>query len=217
MSRSFLTSSFSVSVSFLISSHHASLKCPASSIALQTLYPPAVPVSSIFRKQANTRCIPRSICAAFPKQTAAPVSEKRPAPVFLRAEAREHDDEIRDIERADEKADPAFEPALHERRDERTRAHDEARRNIQQHALPLDRQRLAEDERAQRHNEREVHDVRADDVAHRQRRLLLADGRDGRDKLRQRRADSDHGRADDGIRHTKHLHFHVLGGEKLPV
>ena len=42
----------------------------------EALYPPAVPVSSIFRKQANTRCIPRSICAAFPKQTAAPVSDK---------------------------------------------------------------------------------------------------------------------------------------------
>lgn len=41
-----------------------------------------MPVSSIFRKQANTPCIPRSICAAFPKQTAAPVSEKRPASVF---------------------------------------------------------------------------------------------------------------------------------------
>ena len=150
-------------------------------------------------------CIPRRICAAFPKQTAAPVSRRRPAPVFLRTEAREHDDEIRDIERADEKADPALEFALHKRRDERTRAHDEARRNIQQHALPLDRQRLAKDERAQRHNEREVHDVRADDVAHRQRGLLLADGRNGRHELRQRRADGDHGRADDGIRHAEHL------------
>ena len=156
-------------------------------------------------KQANTSCIPRRICAAFPKQTAAPVSEKSPAPVFLRAEAREHDDEIRDIERADEKADPTLEFALHKRRDERTCAHDKTRRNVQQHALPLDRQRLAEDERAQRHDEREIHDVRADDVAHRQRGLLFADGRDGRNKLRQRRADGDHGRADDGIRHAEHL------------
>ena len=73
---------------------------------------------------------------------------------FLRAEAREHDDKIRDIQSADEKADPAFEPALHERRDERTCAHDKTRRNVQQHALPLDRQRLAEDERAQRHDKR---------------------------------------------------------------
>ena len=124
---------------------------------------------------------------------------------FLRAEAREHDDKIRDIQSADEKADPAFEPALHERRDERTCAHDKTRRNVQQHALLLDRQRLAEDERAQRHDEREVHDVRADDVAHRQGRLLFADGRDGRNKLRQRGADGDHGRADDGIRHADHL------------
>lgn len=65
-----------------MSDHRTSLKCPASSIALYALYPPAVPVSSIFRKQENTPCIPRRICAAFPKQTAAPVSEKRPAPVF---------------------------------------------------------------------------------------------------------------------------------------
>lgn len=132
-------------------------------------------------------------------------SPKRGRRRFLRAEAREHDDEINDVQSADEKADPALEFALHKCRDERTCAHDKTRRNIQQHALPLDRQRLAEDERAQRHNEREIHDVRADDVAHRQRGLLFADGRDGRNKLRQRRADGDHGRADDGIRHTDHL------------
>ena len=124
---------------------------------------------------------------------------------FLRAEAREHDDKIRDIQSADEKADPALEPALRQRRDERARAHDEARRDVQQHALPLNRQGLAKNERAQRHNERQVHDVRADDVAHRQGRLLFADGRDGRNKLRQRSADGDHGSADDGVRHADHL------------
>ena len=65
--------------------------------------------------------------------------------------------------------------------------------------------RAALQQGAQRHDERKIHDVRADDVAHRQGRLLFADGGDGRHELRQRGADGDHGRADDGIRHAEHL------------
>ncbi len=45
------------------------------------------------------------------------------------------------------KADPALEFAPDERGDKRTGADDEARRDIEQHPLPLDGQRLAEDER----------------------------------------------------------------------
>ena len=120
--------------------------------------------------------LPASKRAGLPRETGAFV---------LRTKAREHDDQISDVQRADEKADPALELALRKRRNERSRAHDKTRRNVQQHTLPLNRQGLSEDERAQRHDERQVHDVRADDVAHRQRRLLFADGRNGRHELRQ--------------------------------
>ena len=45
--------------------------------------------------------------------------------------------------------------------------------------------RAALQQGAQRHDERQIEDVRADDIADRERGLLFADGDDGRDELRQ--------------------------------
>ena len=121
-----------------------------------------------------------------------------------RAEVSEHYDEIRYIQHADEHADPALELAAHERRDHGGGADHEAGRNIQQHALIFNGQGLALQKRTQRHNQRQIHDIRADDIADRQRGLLFSDRRDGRDKLRQRGADSYHGRCDHGVGNADH-------------
>ncbi len=121
-----------------------------------------------------------------------------------RAEVSEHYYKIRYIQHADEHADPALELAAHERRDHGCGTDDEAGRNIQQHALIFNGQGLALQKRTQRHDQRQIHDIRADDIADRQRGLLFSDRRDGRDKLGQRGADSYHGRCDHGVGNTDH-------------
>lgn len=121
-----------------------------------------------------------------------------------RAEVSEHYDEIRYIQRADEHADPALELAAHERRDHGCGADDKAGRNIQQHALIFNGKGLALQKRAQRHDKRKIHYICTDDIADRQRGLLFADRRDGRDKLGQRCADSYHGRCDDRVGNADH-------------
>ena len=121
-----------------------------------------------------------------------------------RAEVSEHYDEIRYIQHADEHADPALELAAHERRDHGGGADHEAGRNIQQHALIFNGQGLALQKRTQRHDQRQIHDIRADDIADRQRGLLFSDRRDGRDKLGQRCADSYHRCGDHGVGNADH-------------
>lgn len=121
-----------------------------------------------------------------------------------RAEVSEHYYKIRYIQHADEHADPALELAAHERRNHSCGADDKAGRNIQQHALIFDGEGLALQKRAQRHDERKIHYICTDDIADRQRGLLFADRRDGRDKLGQRCADSDHRRGDHGVGNADH-------------
>lgn len=121
-----------------------------------------------------------------------------------RAEIGKHYDKIRYIQRADEHADPALELSADERREHSGGADDKAGRNIQQHALIFDGEGLALQKRAQRHDERKIHDICTDDIADRQRGLLFADRRDGRDKLGQRCADSDHRRGDHGVGNADH-------------
>lgn len=121
-----------------------------------------------------------------------------------RAEVSEHYDEIRYIQHADEHADPALELAAHERREHGCGTDDEAGRNIQQHALIFNGQGLALQKRTQRHDQRQIHDIRADDIADRQRGLLFSDRRDGSDKLGQRRAYSYHRRGDHGVGNADH-------------
>lgn len=121
-----------------------------------------------------------------------------------RAEVSEHYYKIRYIQHADEHADPALELAAHERRNHGCGADDKAGRNIQQHALIFDGEWLALQKRAQRHDERKIHYICTDDIADRQRGLLFADRRDGRDKLGQRGADSDHRRGDHGVGNADH-------------
>ena len=118
------------------------------------------------------------------------------------AEAGEHNNKISDIQRPCEDAHPALEPAAGQRRDHHGCADDEAGRDIEQHTLPLNGLRAALQQGAQRHDERQIEDVRADDIADRERGLLFADGNDGRDELRQRGADGDHRGGDNGIRHA---------------
>lgn len=121
-----------------------------------------------------------------------------------RAEVSEHYYKIRYIQHADEHADPALELSADERRDHGCGADHEAGRNIQQHALIFDGEGLALQKRAQRHDERKIHYICTDDIADRQRGLLFADRRDGRDKLGQRCADSDHRRGDHGVGNADH-------------
>ena len=104
---------------------------------------------------------------------------------MLYAKAGKHDGEISDIQRPCEDAHPSLEFAAGKRRDHHGRADDEAGRDIEQHALALDGLRAALQQGAQRHDERQIEDVRADDIADRERGLLFADGNNCCDQLRQ--------------------------------
>ena len=125
--------------------------------------------------------------------------------IILCAEVDEHDGEIRNVQRAYEPTYPLFKSAAGERRYHGGAGYDEAGGDIEHHALRLDRHGLALKQGAKRHDERQVHDVRADDIADRQRGLLFPDGGYRRDELGQRGADSDHGRRDDGVGNADEL------------
>ena len=71
---------------------------------------------------------------------------------YSRAEIHEHYNEIDDVQAADEPSDPLLELAAHERGDHGRGGNDETGRNIQQHALILDGEGLAHQQRAQRHD-----------------------------------------------------------------
>ena len=81
-------------------------------------------------------------------------------------------------------------------REYRKQRHAEADGHIQYIRLPADGKAALGHEGAYRQNERKVDDVCTDDIADGHRGFLLADGSQGRYKLRQRGADGDHGNAD---------------------
>jgi len=66
----------------------------------------------------------------------------------LCAEAGEHDNQIGDVQPADQVADPALELALNQRGNQRRGADDQAGGDVQQHALALHRHGLALNDRA---------------------------------------------------------------------